>query len=110
MSISPTKSIWMTTLHTYFTSALIPNIPEWFHEITLPFAPRPYQVSGLNTLIRFMPSVGLFDDMGLGKTLQMQAALVYLAATGNKCVAIMPPAIVHFIITSIPPSVVLTFI
>ena len=95
MSISPTKSIWMTTLHTYFTSALIPNIPEWFHEITLPFAPRPYQVSGLNTLIRFMPSVGLFDDMGLGKTLQMQAALVYLAATGNKCVAIMPPAIVH---------------
>src|SRR5574343_73588 len=85
----------MTTLHSYFTQALIPNVPKWFSEITLPFTPRPYQVSGLNTLIRLMPSVGLFDDMGLGKTLQMQAALIYLASAGNKCVAIMPPAIVH---------------
>ncbi|WP_019865187.1 SNF2-related protein [Methylovulum miyakonense] len=88
------------SLAAFFEAALITDYPDWAHAVAVApsgnpnYAPRRYQVTGLNHLATNLPRAANYDDCGTGKTLQLQAYMLWLVGAGNKGVAIMPPALV----------------
>jgi len=88
------------TLEALLNEAGIYECADWCGDVKVTpsgnpeYLPRPYQISGLNHMAAYLPRAALYDDPGTGKTLQIQALMLWLAGIGNKCVAIMPPALV----------------
>ena len=88
------------SLNDFYTAAGLTDCPKWADDVAVTpsgvkgYLPRPYQISGLNHLAAFSPRCAIWDDPGTGKTLQLQAFMIWIAALGNKCVGVMPPALV----------------
>lgn len=80
------------TLAQFFTDAQVQvqGLPPWVEEVALSFRPMEHQVKGVQ-LSCYYPRSGIFSETGTGKATIGQAWLVYWAAQGNKCLALMPP-------------------
>lgn len=90
----------MYTLSDYYTEAGVSEYPEFFKSIELThpsvedFRPRWSQITGLNKCF-YYPNLrfALYDEQGTGKTLVSQAAAIWHAAEGNRCLCVMPPVL-----------------
>lgn len=88
------------SLKDFYQQAGLTDYPDWVNRVEVTpsgvrgYTPRPYQISGLNHLAAFSPRCAIWDDPGTGKTLQLQAFMIWIASLGNKCVGVMPPALV----------------
>lgn len=62
------------------------------------FHPKPHQVKGLHLSLR-NNRYGLFDEPGVGKSFVAYLYLTYYMLEGNRCMVVMPPALLQQFVT-----------
>ena len=80
------------TLQDYLTAAGVQETYDIAKQIIVTKPPRPYQITAVTNALADV-RYGLFDQPGVGKTIPAQAILLYYLLWGNRCLVIMPPAL-----------------